>query len=178
MTGSTSGNSFTVTGGDRVINALGIPDLNDADPSGGVAGDGLTTAHQVAIWEDNGATAGTQVALATVDSSSFLDGIWRWTFLESEVTLLNGVSYRIALDDTLNDSDCVLNNTIGFTASSGIGSVVAAFNTGASFAYPGNNGGGTIYAAPNAALIPEPSALLLSGLGSVLIFGRRRRRSA
>jgi len=85
------GYDFTVGATDITINALGVEDINNADPAG--YGDGTYAATQAGVWNAAGTLLGS-VTVLDGTKSPIADG-FRYVKLSSPVTLQAGQSYTI-----------------------------------------------------------------------------------
>ena len=178
----TVGSRFNVGAEDVTIDALGFQDFGL---------DGLQTAHEVGLWDDNGGT-GVLLASATIKSGtqSPLDSVWRFEPVEPLV-LTAGMRYRIgavvfqdgdSFTDTSNPAAFAINPD-AIEADNIRGD---AFVNGG-FAYPRDLSGATQlrWVPANAriagAVIPEPTTyalLAFAGIGLAAYQCRRRRKRA
>jgi hypothetical protein len=183
----TVGNLFQVGSHNLLLTALGIPDIN---LSGQIGTGFQSTPLEVGLWT----STGTLIATASVATTDPLTGSYRYdtqlfsdmahTSPISSVTLTAGTSYLIGAlvgggNQWFGDSG---SPTVAPYSGNGIVSLVEAqFNAGGTLSAPLSAGGDAAgrWAPANflATTVPEPSALVLGGLGLVgLCWGATRRR--
>ena len=174
--GSTLRDNYSGTVGARITptNSILVTQLGYWDQDGL----GLATNHQVGIWTDTG---GSPLGSVTVQTNSTLIGVYRYALLTTPITLTNGVTYRIGAEVMDTSGDAWLEKSAGdYTVGAPVIINQRAYSgSGAGFAFPVNAaaGVGLAYIAPNfisEVLVPEPSALLLCGVGGMLAWWRRK----
>jgi len=179
----TIGNLFTVGANDIVIDALGAQDY----ATGGATGDGfLAGSVEVGLWDATGAILH---ASATVVSADTLEDTYRYsdlnespTFtLEANTTYLIGAYVGFGIE-RFEDGGQGAPDEEPFSGN-GITLNDSRFDVGGALAAPLNSDPGGFgpgrWGPANArvaTVIPEPSSLMLVGLGAIGLIGRRRRK--
>ncbi len=180
--GFTIGTEFTVGPTSMLVEALGVWDGKNDGSGDGM--DGLITSHGVGLWlVDTNSNVGTLIASNTVPSgaSGALIGEFRYVFLGSPVILSNGLTYRLgAFYNSTSGEPFRAQNPVPFTPyviTTNWGVDGAHYVAGTSLADP------TVwavftsdsYVGPNLLFIPvpEPTAILLLGAGSLWLLRRR-----
>lgn len=165
---NTYGWVFTVGGADLHVNGLGIWDEG---------GDGLASAHPVAIWD----SLGSEVANTTVEQGTAapLVGEFRIEQLPSPVTLAAGQTYTIG---ALYQGDAIHDNYHSYlggspTYSPDIQNPEGRFdNTTPDLVMPQGSlfPGAAAYGGPNFSyVVPEPATWALFAAGATLLIGRK-----
>ncbi len=184
---------FTVGSKPEMVTALGY--FDGPNSANGTYGDGLLQSHEVGVYTTGGSIV-PGLDLIVPAGGGTLVGDFRYVDLGSPVTLAANTSYVIAGQVTTSDlnasGDVFLDQSGTQTVASAFSLVGARYTGGASgngsfnnglFAYPADGGNANqIYLGPNlqfTAVTPEPSALVLCGLGALgLLLAARRRRKA
>lgn len=176
---ATIGWSFTVLSS-MSVDGLGFFDFQS---------NGLSTDHRVGIWNSAGLLASATVTTSsTVVASTSTNGRWLFESI-TPVTLNSGEVYTIGAEvfpggdryyvstqETL-DSNVILNvddlasPSAGFAKPTQSGSLTGSGMFGPNFRYSGGGGGGSA--------VPEPSSVLLLGLGTAVagVVATRRRKA-
>jgi len=170
----TIGYEFTVGSSDIVIDALGVHDYSAA----GAATDGFPFLFvpEVGIWDTTSTTPLRSVVMqANLGSTLDADG-YRYEPV-ANLTLFANTTYIIGAvvggnTEFFEDTGTFIGNGITINQSN--------FNSGSTLTRPDNNGGAAgRWGAANARVvpIPEPTSLMLVGLGAISLvgFGRRRK---
>ncbi len=181
----TLGEQFTVGSLPITVGYLGYYD--GPNSANGAAGDGLLNAHEVGLWTSTGTLISSlSVPAGTAD---LLVGDFRYVALSSPVTLAANTTYvlggQVTTTDLTSSGDIFINNTGGTQSplASGYSGVYTgpgnpSFNDGV-FTFPTFFGATNLYAGPNLLITatPEPSSMLLCGMGAfgLLVAARRRR---
>jgi len=142
--------------------------------SGALNPDGLTSDHQVGIWDSNGAllTSGTAGPGGTV--------VGDWTYTDvADVTLTAGERYTIGAMYTTLDGDSYVSGPSSINLAPEINPTtngVFPDEANLNFTFPGSDSTNLGRFGPNFLFVPvpAPSALALLGLGG-LVAARRRR---
>ena len=167
----TVGYDFSVGPQALVVSALGVW---DADTNG------LLIAHPVAIWT----TTGTLLASNTVPAGTAgtLVGEYRYADLTSSLVLTAGATYRIGAltgTDDYHGSVFLPSANAPVFATPNVNFVNRIADLSGVFVFPNSLflGGASAWDFPNFeyVLIPEPSTMLLLGLGGGLLWQRARR---
>jgi len=179
----TIGNQFMVGSSNIVIDALGV---HDYSPSG-ANGDGLFSGSsiQVGLWNMDGTVLHESVTMQTGSASTLDADGYRYEPLTSNFTLLANTTYLIgavvgAGIEFFEDGGQAPPLVEPFSGN-GITLLEPRFNSGSTLAAPlgvGSTLAGR-WGAANARIvpIPEPTSLMLVGLGAIGLvgFGRRRK---
>jgi len=158
----TLGWSFTVV---DTINLVGLGVFDDSQ-------DGLADSHEVGLW-DSGGNLLVSTTVASGTSSSLTDK-FRFESVTT-TTLLAGQTYYIGgLWLTGNDNILFPGDAINQVTIAEILFGQSQFAGGGTLAFPGSSIGGNGYYGPNF-LVPEPTTMLLFGVGAASLAIRRRR---
>jgi hypothetical protein len=166
-TGYTFGWQFQVNQNIEV-NSLGVDDL------GAIDGSGSSTSRQVAIWTD----AGILLASAAVTLSSQASGTFVWVALGSPLVLSVG-TYRIGAYYPGPATDTFIYQATSVTTAPEITYLDSAASGSAGLSFPSYTGWyANSFFGPNFqyTTVPEPSVLVLAGLGGLALVAWRRQR--
>lgn len=155
------------TNSDINVSSLGAFDLN---------ADGFVVSHDVGLYD----SVGTLLASTTVTSSDTLNGLFRYSDINS-VLLTAGESYFIGANGYGGSMDTYALTASDLTTASEVNYLSSAFNAGSALQFPSSLGNSSGYYGGNflfdSVEVPEPLSIALMGLGFAGIAFSRRKKS-